>query len=187
MAGIQLSRSANLHSAYPPPKVFATTRRNDKRDFCVTELGCNGAVNTTSFPEDGWVGEIKKLNDGKGIDLVVDFVGGPMFQANLGVLALDGRAVFLGLLGGPTAPQAVNISTILMKRLRLEGSTLRSRDLEYQARLLKIFEEKVLPGLIEGSFKHVIEKVFKWGDIRKAHELLETNETKGKVVCVIDL
>lgn len=133
-----------------------------------------------------WVEEIKKQNDGNGIDLIIDFVGAPYFQSNLDLLAQDGRVVMLGLMGGSILPDKVNVGTLLRKRARVEGSTLRSRSLEYQIRLRDLFVEKVMPGLLDGTYEHHTEKVFDWEDVVLAHEMMERNETKGKLVCVIN-
>jgi NADPH:quinone reductase-like Zn-dependent oxidoreductase len=189
VAGIQLSAHAHLvdRPSAPPPKVFATARQQTKCDFIVGELGATAAVNMTSHPDKrSWAAEVKRLNGGAGVDLVVDFLGGPYLEANLDVLALDGRVVQLGWLDGPIAPAPVNIAGFLTKRARVQGSQLRSRDLGYQVKLRDFFVEHVLPGLVEGRFKHVVERVLPWEDVRTAHELLESNQTKGKVVCVID-
>ncbi|KAM5435500.1 hypothetical protein McanMca71_006962 [Microsporum canis] len=186
IAGIQLTRLANaLRSDVPPPKVFATARSDEKCGFCVRDLSCSGAVNTNTHGND-WAEEVKKLNDGEGVDLIIDYVGPTYFQPNLNLAARDGRIVLLGLLAGSILPDKVDIRPVLMKRLRIEGSTLRSRDVNYQAKLRELFEEKVLPGLQMGSFQHVVDSVFKWEDIQKAHELIESNRTKGKIVCTID-
>lgn len=187
MAGIQLSRLANASttSDTPPPKVFATSRGDEKCTFCVEKLGCDAAINTRTHAEN-WGEEIRKHNDGNGVDLIIDYVGPTYFQQNLKLANKDGRIILLGLLGGSKLPDKVDISAILAKRLRFEGSTLRSRDLEYQVNLREIFEEKVLPGLINGRYEHHVDTVLKWEDISKGHELMEQNGTKGKIVCVVD-
>ncbi|KAF2128086.1 hypothetical protein P153DRAFT_47964 [Dothidotthia symphoricarpi CBS 119687] len=73
-----------------------------------------------------------------------------------------------------------------MKRLRYEGSTLRSRDVEYQARVRKLFEKNTLPRLLDGTLTHYLERVFRWEDVVEAHGLMESNATMGKIVCVIN-
>ncbi|KAI1749745.1 putative ToxD-like zinc binding oxidoreductase [Xylaria castorea] len=189
VAGIQLSKHAHLINSpnSPAPSVFATSRKRDKCDFVVNELGAKGAVDLSQHPDKrSWTDEIKTLNSGHGIDLVVDFLGGPYLESNLDVLALDGRVVQLGWLDGPVAPTNVNIAGFLTKRARVQGSQLRSRSLEYQIRLRDFFEANVLPGLVDGRFKHVVECVMPWERIQEAHLLLESNQTKGKVVCVIE-
>lgn len=181
ICGIQLSRTLGA-------RVFATTRQDSKKDFCIEELGCTGAINTSALPDDTtWVDEIRKMNDGEGIDLIVDFIGGSCFVSLLDLAARDGRIVNLGLLGGAMTEKdkAVNISQFVMKRLRYEGSTLRSRDVGYQSTVRALFEAQALPKLLSGEFKHYVEKVFDWEDIIAAHELMESNQTMGKIVCVI--
>lgn len=133
-----------------------------------------------------WAAEVKARNGGQGVDLVIDFLGGPYLESNLDVLALDGRIVQLGWLAGPVTEGSANIAGFMTKRARVQGSQLRSRDLDYQAKLRDAFVEKVLPGLVDGRFKHVVERAVPWERVREAHELMESNRVKGKVVCVID-
>ncbi|KAI1499110.1 putative ToxD-like zinc binding oxidoreductase [Biscogniauxia marginata] len=188
VAGIQLSKHAHLIDSpdSPAPRVFATARKQDKCAFIMDKLGATGAVDMSQHPDKrSWANEIKAINDGHGIDLVIDFLGGPYLESNLDVLALDGRVVQLGWLDGPITSANVNIAGFLTKRARVQGSQLRSRSLEYQAQLRDFFEADVLPGLVNGRFQHVVERVVPWDRVNEAHELLENNQTKGKVVCVI--
>lgn len=129
--------------------------------------------------------ELKKVTDGAGVDLIVDFIGANYFQRNLDIAAPDGRVVVLGLMSRSQLPNDVDIGQLLFKRLRVEGSTLRSRELEYQRRLRDSMVEHVLPGLKDGTFKVFVERVFPFSEIVEAHKLLETNRTRGKLVCVI--
>lgn len=181
IAGIQLSRAA----ASPAPAVFATARQDGKCAFCVDKLGATYAANTTSAADGKWSEEIKSHNGGRGVDLVVDLVGAPYFAENLAVCERDGRVVALGMMGGGALPAGVDMSAFVFKRVRFQGSTLRSRDPEYQGRLRDLFEEKALPGLKSGAFECHVEKVMSWEQIRQAHELMERNETKGKIICTI--
>lgn len=173
-----------MAEAAAAPKVFATTRQDAKCDFCVDKLGATGAVNSTKN-EGKWSDEVTRMNGGQGVDLVIDFVGASYFAENLNVCARDGRVVTLGNMGGTKLPEGVDISAFVMKRVRYQGSTLRSRDPEYQGRLRDLFEEKALPRLKSGKFEVHIEKVMQWEDIVEAHKLMESNETKGKIICKI--
>lgn len=169
----------------PALSVFATARSDEKCEMCVKTLGCTGAVNTKKIPD--WVAEVERLNGGNKIDIIFDFIGGgSYFQSNLYALALDGILVNLGLLGGAVVPSPVDISPIIMKRCKIVGSTLRTRSLEYQVRLRDLFVEKVLPGLVDGQFVHIVDQVIEWKNIAEAHRMLENNKTKGKIVCFID-
>ncbi|KAK3309115.1 uncharacterized protein B0T15DRAFT_130154 [Chaetomium strumarium] len=174
IAGIQLSRLAGASS------IFATAGSEEKCSFVEQELGATAAFN---YKTQDWVEEVLKRTDGKGVDLVVDFVGGSYFQKNLDVVARDGRICMLGLMGGAVA-ESVNIGKLLYKRARVEGSTLRSRDEEYQGRLRDKLEE-YLPKFESGELKVLIDTVLPWEDIVKAHKLMEENKTKGKIICTI--
>jgi len=162
-------------------KIFATARSEEKCKFCVEELGATGAFLQTG----DWAEEVLKATDGKGVDIIVDFVGAPTFGPNLKALARDGTCVSLGLMGGAELPAGTNIGPLLYKRIRYEGSTLRSRDENYQGKLRDQLVEHALPKFVNGSFKVYIEKVFDMEQIKEAHELLESNKTKGKLICKV--
>ncbi|KAL2157342.1 hypothetical protein VTH06DRAFT_6160 [Thermothelomyces fergusii] len=174
IAGIQLSRLAGAG------EVYATAGTAEKCAFVERELGAALAVN---YREADWVEEILERTGGRGVDLVVDFVGGDYFEKNLDVVARDGRICMLGLMGGAVA-EKVNIGKLLYKRARVEGSTLRSRDEQYQGRLRDKLEE-YLPKFESGELKLLIDTVLPWEEIVKAHELLEANKTMGKIICTI--
>ncbi|KAH9807333.1 Zinc-binding dehydrogenase [Teratosphaeria destructans] len=179
IAGQQLSR-ANGASA-----VYATARQDEKAEFCVKTLGSDAAYNTTTTD---WAGEVKKATGGKGVDVIVDFVGPGTFADNLDAAARDGRIVNLATLGGlqlsPDMKQP-NFANFVAKRIRYEGSSLRSRDEAYQGRLRDHLFEHAMPKFKDGSFKVLIEKVFPWEKIQDAHRLMESNQTKGKIICTI--
>ncbi|KAF2158062.1 NADPH2:quinone reductase [Myriangium duriaei CBS 260.36] len=176
IAGIQLSKGDGA------TKVFATARSDDKVKFCVEELGADKAFNTET---QDWAEEVLKATDGKGADVIIDFVGGPYFGNNLKAAARDGRIVSLATLGGPKIQGDADLGNFFRKRLRYEGSSLRSRDEDYQGRLRDQMVEHALPKFKDGSFKIHIEKVFDWSDIVEAHKLMESNKTKGKLICTI--
>ncbi|PIG85272.1 quinone oxidoreductase, partial [Aspergillus arachidicola] len=149
----------------------------EKIRFLEQELGVTKAFN---YKTDNWAAETQRLTTG--VNLVVDFIGAPYFQGNLDIAAQDGRIILLGLMGGAKLPEGVNIAPLLYKRLRLEASGLRSRDLEYQKTLRDMLLDYALPKFCDGSFKVHIEKVFQFEDIVEAHQLLEKNQTKGKII-----
>ncbi|KAK4121124.1 quinone oxidoreductase putative [Parathielavia appendiculata] len=161
IAGIQLSRLAGASA------VFATAGTADKCRFVEKELGATRAVN---YKEEDWVAEVLKATGGKGVDLVVDFVGGGYFQKNLDVVARDGRICMLGLMGGAVAENA-NIAQLLYKRVRVEGSTLRSRDVHYQGRLMAKLAE-YLPRVESGELKLFIDTVLPWEEINHGQDHL---------------
>ena len=177
IAGIQLSK-ADKASA-----IYVTAGSQEKIDFCVKELGATAGFN---YHTQDWAKEILQATDGKGVDVVIDFIGQNYFQGNLDVAARDGRIVHLGAMSGTKLPAGVDMGAFMRKRIRFEGSSLRSRDEDYQGKLRNTLVEHSVPKLKDGSFKVPIEKVFPWEDIVKAHQLVETNQTKGKIVCRVD-
>lgn len=152
-------------------------------------------MNSTTVPNGDWATAIQDLNGGMGIDLTVDYVGASYFQQCLDCAAIDGRIIQLGALSGTNLEgkgrdgRGVDIGAFVSKRIRFQGSTLRSRDPEYQGKLRDLFVEKVLPGLIgkgQNVFQSHVDQVMSWHDIGKAHEALERNQTMGKIVCRVD-
>ncbi|KAF2795327.1 putative quinone oxidoreductase [Melanomma pulvis-pyrius CBS 109.77] len=176
IAGIQLSSADSASS------VFATARQDEKCAFAVETLGATAAFNTTT---QDWVSEVKKATGGKGVDIIVDFIGASYFQQNLDAIAKDGVVVCLGFMGGTKLPAGVDISAFILKRCSFVGSSLRSRDEEYQGKLRDQLVEHALPRFQDGRFKLLIDKVLPWENIQEAHKLLEDNKTKGKVICTI--
>ncbi|KAK3360272.1 hypothetical protein B0T25DRAFT_535252 [Lasiosphaeria hispida] len=174
IAGIQLSRLAGAS------EVYATAGSQEKCEFIERELGATKAFN---YKEEDWAAEILAKTGGKGVDLIVDFVGADYFNKNLDVVARDGRICLLGLMSGGVVDQ-VNIGKLLYKRARVEGSTLRSRDEDYQG-LLRDKLEEYLPKFESGELKIFIDTVLPFEEIVKAHQQLEENKTMGKIICTI--
>ncbi len=115
-----------------------------------------------------------------GVDVIVDIVGGPYLAANLKLLALDGRLVFIGTLGGSTAE--LDIRYIMARRARLTGSTLRPRSVAEKTHLAQQLREQVWPLLEQGLARPVIDRVFDLAQASAAHRYLESNQAIGKVM-----
>lgn len=177
ISGIQLAKDAGAKA------IYATAGSQEKIDFLEKELGVTKAFN---YKTQDWASEIQTATSGAGVDLTVDFIGATYFQGNLDVAARDSRIVLLGLMGGGKLPEGVNIAPLLFKRVRIEGSTLRSRDLGYQQKLRDTLVEHALPRFCDGTFKVFVEKVFPFEGIEEAHKLLESNTTKGKIIVSFD-
>ena len=175
IAGIQMSRADGASA------VYVTAGSDDKIDFCKS-LGATAGFN---YHTQDWAKEILAATEGKGVDVVIDFVGQNYFQGNLDVAARDGHIVTLGALSGTKLPAGVDISAFVRKRIRFEGSSLRSRDEDYQGKLRDTLVEHALPKLRDGTFKVPIERVFPWEEIVSAHELMQSNKTKGKIICTV--
>lgn len=181
IAGIQISKALGASA------IYATAGTDEKVRFCRSL----GATNAYNYRTQDWEVELKKETDGKGVDVIVDFVGQSYFQKNLNSGARDGRVVLLGMLSGSkiTAGKEgdgdgglVDIAPMIYKRLRVEGSTLRSRSVDYQSRLRDRLVRDVLPGFVDGSFKVPVERVFDWSQIADAHRQLESNAISGKLI-----
>ncbi|KAF2876709.1 hypothetical protein BDV95DRAFT_561388 [Massariosphaeria phaeospora] len=176
IAGIQLAAADSATA------VYATARQDEKCQFAVDTLGATAAFNTET---QDWVAEVLKATDGKGVDIIIDFIGAGYFQQNLSAVARDGVVVTLGLMGGSKLKEGTDITQLLIKRVTYVGSTLRSRDEEYQGKLRDQLVEHALPKFKDRSFKLLIDKVLPWEQIQDGHRLLEENKTKGKVICTI--
>lgn len=176
IAGIQLAKEEGAAA------IYVTASSQEKIDFC-KGLGATDGFN---YRESDWSQELLKATDGKGVDVIVDFVGASYFSQNLDAVARDGRIVNLGFLGGNVLKGDVDIGRFLRKRCRFEGSSLRSRDEMYQGKLRDQLVEHALPRFKDGRFKVPVEKVFKMSEIKDAHELMESNKTKGKLICTVD-
>lgn len=176
IAGIQLALAAGASA------VFATAGSDDKVAFC-EQLGAQKAFN---YHTDDWVAGVMSATDGHGADVIVDFIGASYAQKNFEVAAMDARIVQLASLSGSVLPAGLDIGLLERKRIRWEGSRLRSRELAYQAKLRDLLVENALPKFEDGTLKVSVEKVFSWKDIQEAHRLMEKNVSKGKIICTVD-
>ncbi|KIY52377.1 quinone oxidoreductase putative [Fistulina hepatica ATCC 64428] len=126
--------------------------------------------------------QVKSITGGKGVDVLLDFVGQSHWTKNIDSLALDGRISLQGLLSGGNVAE-FNLAPILSKRLKIQGSTLRSRSLSYQTDLIQRFAKEVLPKMgADGPIRLYIHKVFPWTEIQRAHKEMEANSNAGKIV-----
>ncbi|MGI9550558.1 MAG: NAD(P)H-quinone oxidoreductase, partial [Aurantibacter sp.] len=129
--------------------------------------------------------EVVQQHTTGGVDLVIDFVGTSYFKQNLFSLNTDGRMVMLGFLGG-NKPEPLNLAPVIFKRLTIMGSTLRSRSLEYRGRLVEDFENNCYEELASGKLKPVIDRIFSWEDVEAAHQYMEQNKNRGKLILTVD-
>ena len=157
-------------------RVFATAGTDEKCRACVA-LGADRAINyrTEDFAE-----VIKEATRGKGVDVILDMVGGSYVQRELGCLADDGRLVFIALLGG--AKVEVGLGQVLLRRLTVTGSTLRPRSVAFKADIARKLRERVWPLIEDGLIKPVIYRTFPMQDAAQAHALMETSAHVGKVM-----
>jgi NADPH2:quinone reductase len=156
-------------------RVFATAGNAEKCAAC-EELGAH-AIN---YREQDFVAEVKKLTDGRGVDVILDMVAGDYVPRELELLAEDGRLVIIATLGGKQA--AIDASQIMRRRLTVTGSTLRARPVAFKAALARRLYEQVWPLLESGKAKPIIYQTFPAHDAAKAHALMESSEHIGKIM-----
>lgn len=138
-----------------------------------------GAAAVVDYREPGFWEMLSEITGG--VDVIVDPVGGGYFPENLKLLNVDGRLVMLAVMGGMRAGD-VHIGQIVFKRLKITGSTLRSRPLDYQVALARAFWERCGKEFAGGRLKPVIDRVFDWKEVREAHRYMEANLNIGKVL-----
>jgi len=159
--------------------VLATAGSDDKCAAC-RDLGADHAIN---YRSEDFVTAAKAATGGRGVNLILDMVGGDYINRNYDAAAESGRIVQIAFLNGPKAE--VNFSRLMMKRLTHTGSTLRPRTIAEKAAIARELEEKVWPLLTEGRCKPVIHARFPLAQAAEAHRLMESNAHIGKIVLVV--
>jgi NADPH2:quinone reductase len=157
-------------------RVFATAGSNDKCRAC-EELGAERGIN---YRDEDFVAVVKELTGGKGVDVVLDMVGGDYVAREIDCLADDGRIAIIALLGGAKA--TVDLGQVLRRRLTISGSTLRPRPVAFKGAIARNLRERVWPLLEAGRIKPVIYKVFPLAQAAGAHTLMESSTHVGKIV-----
>jgi putative PIG3 family NAD(P)H quinone oxidoreductase len=160
-------------------RVFATAGDAAKCRAC-EELGAEKCVN---YKSEDFVEALSKRTDGRGIDVILDMVGGDYTAKNLQLMATDGRCVQIAFLRGPKVE--LNLAPLMMKRLTLTGSTLRPRSVAEKGAIAAALRAKVWPLLDAGKVKPVIFKTFPLKDAAAAHRLMESSAHTGKIVLTV--
>lgn len=159
--------------------VLATAGSAEKCEACV-KLGADRAIN---YKTEDFVAVAREATGGKGVNVILDMVGGEYVDRELKCLADDGRIAVIAFLGGTRA--TVNLSEILRRRLTISGSGLRPRSVEFKGAIAKNLREKVWPLIENGKIKAVIHKTFPLAESAKAHELMESSTHIGKIVLTV--
>ena len=157
-------------------RVFATAGSADKCRAC-EDLGAERAIN---YKTEDFAPIVKELTGGKGVDVVLDMVGGDYVAREVSCLADDGRIVIIALLGGAKAN--VDLGQVLRRRLTITGSTLRPRPVAFKAHIARELRERVWPLLAAGQIKPVIYKTFPLEEAAAAHALMESSAHVGKIM-----
>ena len=160
-------------------RVFATAGSAAKCDACVGF----GAERAFNYRETDFVAETREATGRRGVDVVLDIVGGDYFQRNLDVLAMDGRLVLIGQLGGHKSQ--INTTPIFLNRLTITGSVLRSRSVDEKASIAKAVREHVWPLLSSGAVRVPVHATFPLRKAADAHRMMEESSHIGKLVLTI--
>ncbi|TCS39594.1 NADPH2:quinone reductase [Paucimonas lemoignei] len=160
-------------------RVFATAGSDEKCRACEA-LGAERGIN---YRSEDFVEVVKQATAGKGVDVILDMVGGDYVPREIDALADDGRLCLIALLGG--AKSTINLGQILLRRLTLTGSTLRPRSVEFKAAIAANLRQKVWPLIEGGKIRPVIHSTFPLDQASSAHVLMESSAHIGKIVLTV--
>jgi putative PIG3 family NAD(P)H quinone oxidoreductase len=159
--------------------VYATAGSSEKCAACVS-LGARHAVN---YQDEDFVAVIGDLTDGRGVDVILDMVGGEYVSRNLSLLAEDGRLVQIATLQG--SKSTIDVSLLMRRRLTFTGSTLRPRPVAEKARIARALEHAIWPLLATGAIRPRIDRTLPLEQAAAAHALMESSAHIGKIVLTV--
>ncbi|WP_020594429.1 NAD(P)H-quinone oxidoreductase [Kiloniella laminariae] len=157
-------------------KVITTAGSPEKCDACLA-LGADLAIN---YRSEDFVEKSKAFTDKKGVDVLLDMVGGDYIQKDISALAADGRLCFIAFLGGPQT--TVNFMPVMLKRLTITGSTLRARSGDFKSDVAEKLKQQVWPLLETGKVTPVLYKILPLVQAAEAHKLMESSQHVGKIM-----
>ncbi|MGH7837951.1 MAG: zinc-binding dehydrogenase, partial [Candidatus Binataceae bacterium] len=168
LAALALARRAGA-------RTFGTSRTPAKLERA-RELGLEVALPLA----DGWSERVLEASGGRGVNLILDFIGAPALAGNLAALAPLGRIVQIGTLGGAQA--TLGLGTLMQKRATLVGTVMRSRPLEEKIALHKVLECEILPLVANGELGVEIDRIYPLAAVREAHARMEGDQNLGKIL-----
>jgi NADPH2:quinone reductase len=174
-AVIQLGRATGA-------RAFGTSRTADKLERA-KEYGLSNSIVVNADPQ-AFVQAVNEWTGDRGVNIIIDLVGAKYLDANLKALAEKGRLVLVGTTAGAQA--TLDFSAVMRKRLTIVGTVLRARSNEEKATATRLFAEQVVPLLADSTVKPVIDRVYKLEEIREAHARMESNESFGKIVLLLE-
>jgi putative PIG3 family NAD(P)H quinone oxidoreductase len=169
-AGIQICRKL------VPDATVIVTASAGKLDR-VREIGAHRVIN---YQEQDFAEEVRSVTDKRGADVILDHIGGPYLQSNLRCLAVEGRLVVIGLMGGSVAE--LNLAHMMVKRQRIIGSVLRSRSVQQKKEITAAFARRVLPLLASREILPLVHRIYPLAEARAAHEEMEAGRHFGNIV-----
>jgi len=175
-AAIQLVKAAGAFA-------YGTSRTAEKLERA-KRFGLTSSFFIAGEDPTGFADAAKQWTPRTGMNIVLDLVGAAYLKGNLQCLGTRGRLIFVGTTSGSRAE--IDYGIVMSKRLKIMGTSLRTRSAEEKATATRLFAEQVVPLLTSGKVQPVIDQVFKMEDVRAAHQRIESNETFGKVVLMIN-
>jgi tumor protein p53-inducible protein 3 len=169
-AAIQLVREAGSTS-------IVTAGSEDKRSFCL-RLGASEAIDYKAGP---FAPKVNEATGGRGVNIILDFIGAPYWEQNLESLATDGRLIIIGTMGGSKVNE-INLGLLLSRRLQVIGTALRSKSPQDKISLTEQFAAFAMPRFADGRLKPIIDSVWELKDVNQAHEHMEQNNNTGKII-----
>ncbi|XP_031097742.1 quinone oxidoreductase PIG3 [Ipomoea triloba] len=159
-------------------KVFVTAGSEEKLAAC-KELGADVCIN---YKTEDFVARVKQETGGKGVDVILDNIGGPYLQRNIDSLNFDGRLFIIGFMGGTVTE--VNLVGLLARRLTVQAAGLRNRSVENKAVIVSEVEKNVWPAIAAGKVKAVVYNRFPLAEAAEAHRVMESSKHIGKLLLV---
>jgi len=156
--------------------VIGTSRTRSKLDRA-KGLGLQYAVDIS---RDDWPAQVREITSGKGVDAILDLIGGNYFASSLELLVVRGRLILVGLTAGRSTE--LNLGMILNRRAHIVGTVLRSRPPEEKFALAREFSERMIPLFESNRLRPVIDRIFSFSEISAAHRYMESNSNFGKIV-----
>jgi NADPH2:quinone reductase len=166
-----------IHLAKAFGATVIVTAGSDEKCAACLKLGADHAIN---YKSQDFVAEVKRITAGRGVDVVLDMVAGDYLAREIECMADDGRIAVIAVQGGSKA--ALDVGTLLRKRLAIIGSTLRPRSIAYKMAIARELREKVWPLIESGQVRPVIHTVFAAQQAAMAHALMESSVHVGKIV-----
>jgi NADPH:quinone reductase len=168
-AAIQLAHAQGMSA-------ITTASSQEKLERCL-DLGAAFGIN---YQTEDFAARTLEITEGRGVDIVLDWIGGPYLSKHLEILKPQGRLVIIGLMGGGKAE--INLATVVAKRLRLIGSMLRVQSSEAKAALTESFTRQVRPLLESGQVRSIVDRVYPMETVEEAHQYMKENRHFGKIV-----
>ncbi|MGK0442753.1 MAG: putative PIG3 family NAD(P)H quinone oxidoreductase [Pseudohongiellaceae bacterium] len=160
--------------------VFTTVSSDEKCKACEI-LGADKAIN---YQEEDFVTAVKEATDGKGADIILDIVGGDYIQRNIKAAALDARIINIAYLQG--SKTEVDFMPVMLKRLQLSGSTLRSQPTQTKSHIAEQLKKQIWPILERGEMRPLIDSTYDLHKVQQAHQRMESNQNIGKIILIVD-